>query len=181
MATVCLSVSQSVSPLLKMVARPLVLAVASALAPFCGNKCQLLSLTNKKATKIKQKVGEREGGDCREGEGRGRDTGRGSGSVSSGGRVNDVATCFSLAASMMMADYRLHRVPTTGCPCPLPLLYQPLHLLLFPAVVCGSVVPIAKFAPSLPACLLPSCLPACFHKRLQLHANKPSVFVSAFV
>lgn len=152
MATVCLAVPQSVSPLLKMVARPLAQAVASALAPFCGNKCQLLSLTNKKATKIKQKVGER----GRETAGEGRDTGRGSGSVSSGGRVNDVATCFSLAASMMMADYRLHRVPTTGCPCPLPPVPAPAPASL-PCCrlrFCRSHCQVCPLA----ACLIPPCL-----------------------
>lgn len=40
-----------------------------ALAPFCANKCQLLSLTNKKSYKIKQKSIKRQGEEEEEEEG----------------------------------------------------------------------------------------------------------------
>lgn len=114
----------------------------------------------KKATNLSKKT-ERGKRDCRE-------SGKGRGS-SRGGRVNDFATCFSLAASMMMADYRLHRVPTTGYPCPLPLA----------SLTCCRLSS-AVLAFPLPSGPLRACS-HCSHKRLQLHANKPSVFVSAFV
>lgn len=61
-------------------------------------------------------------------------------------RVNDVATCFSLAAPMMMADW----LPYAGCGSAFPLP-------IYPSSHCGY------------------CSSGCSHKRLQLHAKCASV------
>lgn len=94
----------------------------------------------KKGKKIKQKKETRERSERRR-RGRGR------------GRVNDVATCFSLAASMMMADYRLHQESTDY------RLSLPSSTLCF-SLACFVVLsfPLPSLpcpAPSLPATAVP--------------------------